>query len=407
MNNSNESSSAASSSNIARVLVLGAAAFLAAKSLVLTTVPAGTIGVRFSSASGVFEQDLAPGYHLEVVGLHRVDRLPSSYFFLNYEDDNQFTIRTKDNNTVRVDVSIPYRIKQGEGWKITEAGNQIRNGEGRFRFERFADRAATDVLNSTLSKLSSEDFYDTDRRLAIASEALAVLNEKLSEYNLEADAILIRRANFRAEYEVQLRQIQLNEQNKLLDKAKGAVAAEQQRLDTYEQETQAQVAALGQDWARRIAELDRAYQVGTLKVVDNEPGAARAALEQLETAERETLIAETAKLLGQPAGDIDDAHLLGIKNIQAETREYFDRTTAEADGIKARLLAEASAEVAKVQADYERRVNGLLNSPAGRAFVAYEAAENVTFDKTLTFQSDDGIPSVLRLRDFAVQFMGR
>ena len=74
MNNSNESSSAASGSNIARVLVLGAAAFLAAKSLVLTTVPAGTIGVRFSSASGVFEQDLAPGYHLEVVGLHRVDR---------------------------------------------------------------------------------------------------------------------------------------------------------------------------------------------------------------------------------------------------------------------------------------------------------------------------------------------
>ena len=392
---------------IAKAIVATAVGLLGAKTLLLTTVEVGTVGVRFSSASGVVERDLSPGFRTEIAGLHKVQLLPSSFFFLNYDNEDQFTIRTKDNNTVRVDVSIPYRIKVGEAWKITEAGNQIRDGGGVFRFERFADRAATDVLNSTLSKLSSEDFYDSTRRLEVAAEALGVLNQKLSEYHLEADAILIRRANFRAEYEIQLRQIQLNEQNKLLDNAKSAVANEQQRLDTYEQQTQALVAASEQDWARKIADLDRAYQVGTLEINEFGPGSARRALDTLAEGERLTLAKQTGAIFGRSPDEISDAHLLGIKNIQAETKEYYDRTQAAADGIKARLLAEANSEVAQVQAAFESRLNGLLNSRAGRAYVAYEAAANVKFDEKLTFQSDDGIPSILRLRDFAEQFMGQ
>ncbi len=402
-----ETSKPRSKNLLAKSIVIAALGLFGAKTLLFTTVAVGTVGVRFSSASGVVERDLSPGFRTEVVGLHKVQLLPSSYFFLNYEDAAQFTIRTKDNNTVRVDVSIPYRIKVGEAWQITEAGNQILDGAGVFRFERFADRAATDVLNSTLSKLSSEDFYDTTRRLEVAEEALGVLNEKLSEYHLEADAILIRRANFRAEYEVQLRQIQLNEQNKLLDNAKSAVANEQQRLDTYEQQTQALVAASEQNWARKIANLDRAYQVGSLDINEFGPGAARRALDALTGDGRTALAQQTAEILGRTPEEISDAHLLGIKNIQAETKEYYDRTQAEAEGIKARLLAEASSEVAQVQAAFESRLNGLLNSKAGRAYVAYEAAANVKFDESLTFQSDDGIPSVLRLRDFAEQFMGK
>ena len=43
---------------------------------------------------------------------------------------------------------------------------------------------------------------------------------------------------------------------------------------------------------------------------------------------------------------------------------------------------------------------------AGRAYVAWKSADKVTFDKNLTFNSSDGIPSVLRLRQFAQEFMG-
>jgi hypothetical protein len=48
----------------------------------------------------------------------------------------------------------------------------------------------------------------------------------------------------------------------------------------------------------------------------------------------------------------------------------------------------------------------LLGSPAGKAYVAWQAADNVKFADTLTFSSSEGIPSVLRLRAFAAQFMG-
>jgi hypothetical protein len=97
---------------------------------------------------------------------------------------------------------------------------------------------------------------------------------------------------------------------------------------------------------------------------------------------------------------------MGIKNIQAETLEYKNRINAEADAVEGRLGAEGRAMVAKVQGEYEYKLNGLLGSPAGKAYVAWQAAANVKFADTLTFSSSEGIPSVLRLRAFAVAFMG-
>lgn len=318
-----------------------------------------------------------------------------------------FTVRTKDNNTVLVDVSIPYHIKDGEGWEVMKEGNHVRDGNGKYRFERFADRAANDTLNAVLSELSSQDFIVTDRRLAVSNEALEKLNKNLEAYHLEADAVLIRTYRFREDYEAQLASIQLNEQQKLLDDAKAAVAKKQQKLDNYESETNAQVSAKEQDWAKRLADLDRAYQVGLVDTKgDLTPGAARRILNAMPDEEKEELKKLAAKTFGKELPDIEDEHLLGIKNIEAETTEYYKRVQAESDGVKKRLEAEGKAKLAKVQADYEAEINRLLDSPAGRAYVAYEAAQHVTFDKSLSFQSGDGIPSVLRLRRFALEFMG-
>ena len=116
--------------------------------------------------------------------------------------------------------------------------------------------------------------------------------------------------------------------------------------------------------------------------------------------------AEAAKIFGLDVASVNDPYLIGIKNIQAETLEYKNRVTAEAEGVSARLEAEGEALVARVQGEYETKLNALLSSPAGRAYVAWTAAANVTFGQTLTFSSQEGIPSVLRLRRFAEQFMG-
>jgi hypothetical protein len=219
--------------------------------------------------------------------------------------------------------------------------------------------------------------------------------------------VLIRAVRFRPEYEKQLQTIQLNEQNKLLDAAKQTLATKQQSLDNYTNGTKAQSSATEQEWQRKSADMERAYQLGLLASDDPAPGAARAKLAAMPADQVEALRKQAVDVFGidDPA-HVDDAYLIGIKNIEAETLEYKNRVTAEADGIEAKLEAQGDALVAKVQGDYETKVNALLGQPAGRAYVAYQAAANVTFGKTLTFSSSDGTPAILRLRKFAEQFMG-
>jgi regulator of protease activity HflC (stomatin/prohibitin superfamily) len=386
------------------VIVVGLAILF--QSCTLTTVRPGYVGVRYNNVAGLLEEDLGPGWHWEIAGLQKVWRLPGRYLFLNYIDEQRISIRTKDNNTVSVDVSIPYRIKPGEAWRVMEAGNQVRDTNGAYRFERFAQDTATDVLRSTLANLKSEDFYDTDRRLEVAQATLELLNKKLGEYHLEASTVLVRASYFRDEYEQQLAKIQYNEQQKLLDHAKEQVAQQQQTFDNYKNETDALVAAKQQEWAQKLAELDRAFQVGFIDTAaDQTPGAARRALMAMPEPKKVALKKTAATVLTLPEESIKDEHLLGIKPIEAETTEYGRRVKAEADGVSARLTAEADAMVAKVQANYEQRVNALLGSPAGRAYVAYQAANNIQFADKLTFQAGDGIPSVLRLRAWAQSYM--
>jgi regulator of protease activity HflC (stomatin/prohibitin superfamily) len=395
-------------SKFANIFVFSFVALFALRAIALTQVEVGQVGVRYNNAMGLQKEDMDPGYHFELAGLQRIWRLPSKFLVLSYSEGTALSIRTKDNNTVTVDVSVPYRIRQGEAWQIMDAGNHLAEGDGRFRFQRFAEQTTTDVLRGHLAQLRSEDFYNTDRRLAVSANTLTALNEKLAPYHLEANTVLIRAAYFRDEYESQLAQIQFNEQQKLLDGAKRAVATKQQSLDNFTQQTNAMISAKEQDWGKRIATLDRAYQVGLVDTgEDRTPGAARRKLEALSADQKTALIKQAAELFGLQEERVTDGHLLGIKNIEAETAEYSQRVVAEADAVSARLSAEGDAKIAKIKGNYEGRVNELLNSPAGRAYVGYNAADKVTFAPDLTFQSSEGVPAILRLGEFARKFIGQ
>jgi hypothetical protein len=397
---------------ISKIIVITALALWIIPAACMTRVEPSEIGVRQSAMSGVHDDDQAPGWHWQVPGVHKMIVLPSTYFMLDYIEDNKgpqktLVIRTKDNNTVQLDVTVPIRIKPGEAHALVAEGNHVKDPDGRFRYQRLAEETATSVLREEMATLDSVGFYSTERRLVATAKVAEQLNKQLAPMHLEAQAVLVRQVTFRAEYEKQLQQIQLNEQNKLLDAAAQKLAGVQQSLDNYVQGTNAQVAARTQDWVKRQAELERAYQVGLLDVPDAAPGAARAKLAALPPAEQDGLKEQAAKLFGLDVASVTDAYLIGIKNIQAETLEYKNRITASADGIEGRLGAEGAAMVARVQGEYESKLNVLLGSPAGRAYVAWRAADNVKFGESLTFSSADGIPSVLRLRQFAEQFMGR
>lgn len=396
---------------LAKVAVIGALALWIVPALFTARVAPNEIGIRTSAVSGVLAEDLAPGWHVRLPGVHKLILLPSSYFMLDYTNDDKgpqrpLAIRTKDNNTVELDVSVPLRVKPGEAHLLVAAGNHVTDPDGRFRYQRLAEETATSVLREQMAALDSVGFYSTDRRLTASAKALDMLNRQLAAMHVEAQAVLVRAVRYRPDYEKQLQTIQLNEQNKLLDAASQKLATVQQSLDNYVQGTSAQVSARTQDWVKRQAELERAYQVGLLAVPDATPGAARAKLAQLAAPEVEALRQEAAKIFGLDPASVTDGYLVGIKNIQAETLEYKNRITAGADAIEGRLTAEGDAMVAKVQGEYETKLNALLGTPSGKAYVAWQAAENIEFAKALTFSSAEGIPSVLRLRQFAEQFMG-
>jgi SPFH domain / Band 7 family len=396
---------------LSRLIVLAALGLWIIPALFVARIEPSAIGVRTSAVSGVLDEDLGPGWHWRVPGVHKMIQLPSPYFMLDYTGDDKgpqktLVIRTKDNNTVELDVSVPIRIKPGSAHELVALGNHARDPDGRYRYQRLAEETATSVLREEMASLDSVGFYKTERRLAASDKARATLNKQLAPMHLEAEAVLVRQVMFRAEYEKQLQQIQLNEQNKLLDAASQKLAGVQQSLDNYVQGTSAQVSARTQDWIRRQAELERAYQIGLLGVSDGTTGAARAKLATLAAPEVDALKGEAAKIFGIDVASVTDAYLIGIKNIQAETLEYKNRVTAEADGIEGRLRAQGDAMVARVQGEYEVKLNALLGTPGGRAFVAWQSAELITFAERLTFSSSEGIPSVLRLRQFAQQFMG-
>jgi hypothetical protein len=391
---------------------IGVLALWIVPSVLFTTIEPGTVGVRQSALSGVSSEDLEPGWRVRIPGLHKVIVLPSRYIMLEYVSDEggqALQIRTKDNNIVGLDVSVPVRVRPGEAHQVVEAGNHTSDSDGRHRFQRLAQETTISVLRERLAELDSPGFYTTARRDEVAQKTLEVLNQELAGLHLEAEAVLIRAVTFRTEYENQLQQIQLNEQNKLLDQARERVAEQQQQLDNYVQGTRALSAAREQEWIKRQADLERAYQVGFLPIPEGENavGAARRVLQALSEQQRVDLKTRAAEVLGiDSAENITDAYLLGIKNIEAETAEYSKRIQAESEGIAARLEAEGDARLAAVRGEFEQRLNALLSSPAGRAYVAWKSAENVTFDEELVFSSRDGVPALLRLRDFAQQFMG-
>jgi hypothetical protein len=395
----------------AKIVVIAAIVLWIVPAVLTATVAPNEIGVRTSAASGVLAEDLSPGWHLRLPGVHKMILLPSNYFMLDYTNDDKgpqkpLIIRTKDNNTVELDVSVPVRIKPGEANQLVASGNHVTDPDGQYRYQRLAEETTTSVLREEMATLDSVGFYSTDRRLAASAKTLELLNRQLALMHVEAQAVLVRAVTFRPDYEKQLQMIQLNEQNKLLDAASQKLANVQQSLDNYVQGTSAQVSARTQDWVKRQAELERAYQVGLLAVAEATPGAARAKLAAMAPADVEAMRADAAKVFGLDPASVSDGYMVGIKNIQAETLEYKNRVTAEADGIEGRLGAEGDAMVAKVQGEYETKLNGLLGTPAGKAYVAWQAADNIEFAKSLSFSSGEGIPAVLRLRQFAEQFMG-
>ena len=69
---------------IAKVAVIGALILWIVPAVFTARVQPNEIGIRQSAMSGVLAEDLGPGWHWRIPGIHKLIVLPSSYFMLDF-----------------------------------------------------------------------------------------------------------------------------------------------------------------------------------------------------------------------------------------------------------------------------------------------------------------------------------
>ena len=348
---------------ILALLILG----LLSVSLFFERIEPGEIGVRQNlwGSGGVLEEDFTAGYHLGITGVHKwhiLDRrthfidlasessqLESSRRYRNSQQEGPLEFRTTDNNVVTLDVTVVYRIKDGKGHAIVNDGAQIQ-----YR-ERVASQVRS-VLREELSKLTPEDFQETDKRLAAAEQALPVLAESIDVYHVVPERILIRAVRFLPSYESKLQQKQLAQQQEKLAIAQRHVEDAEKETGSIEKETEAR--------------------------------------EKEETAEWDKTLQEMRSL-----------NEVAIREVNAAAVRYDAQVRPAADAEYEEAVAEGKLAIAQAEALRDELRNAALDTAGGRILQARTAAENLQFDSVTLNSNDPSVPSVIdidALRDLLI-----
>ncbi|MHC5211599.1 MAG: SPFH domain-containing protein [Planctomycetota bacterium] len=318
---------------------------------------------------GVVEKDFDAGFHLGISGFHKWDFLPRGTHFLHFVAgkgretattmwQETLQIRTVDQNVTDIDITVTYRIKEGEGYQIVEDGY-------REAYKRRAMETVTDVLRAQLARLTSENLQDTDTRLKKAREIVPILNAELAPFHLEVEntsekeppAVLIRRVAFQSEYEQKLQEKQYLQQKANLDRALSLVAAEEQVTNSIERQIGAAEAKLTSEWDKKFQEEESRYEV---------------------------LVAE----------------------IRAAARVYESQTKASAEADAVKLEAEGQLALDQARALRDRLRNQALTSRGGQIYLGLLAAENLTVPSVTLNSNDPRVPLVLDLDELTNVLVG-
>ena len=284
------------------------------------------IGVRRSLTGGITERDFNFGYQLRLPFIHSYYRLPRTLQYLDYVsngvagDQGALEIRTSGNNVIFVDISVPWRIKDGEAWRIVREGFID-------TYPTKVQSTTTGVLRRVLAQMTNLNIYDSDKRMEVAQSITPVLNEELAQYHVVAEQVVIRAIRFRKEYEAKLQNKQQFIVQGKLDEALRKESVAKQDTETVEKTIDKEMSLKREEWNKKIEEL-------------------RTLLE------------------------------LQIATVEAEAVQYDRKKRSEADAFYAEAKAEGDLAEAKAEALGERLKAKALASRAGRTYSAITAAEN-------------------------------
>jgi len=265
----------------------------------------------------------------------------SSRRYGNSQERPPLEIRTMDNNTVSLDITVTYKIIPEEGHLIVAEGLKD-------SYQERVVSKVTGVLREELAKLRPEEFVDTDTRMQRVKETMPILAESLRPFHVEPQNLLIRAARFLESYEDKLQQKQLASQKTKLEEAKRKVADALKATGTIEKETEAFEKQKTAEWDKRL----------------------------------------------QEAQSLNEVVVAGIL---AEAHVYDNSVRPQADALYETLLAEGKLAVAEAEALRDELRNKALDTLGGRILQARNAAENLNFESVTLNSNDPSIPSIIEI----------
>ncbi|MFT7485452.1 MAG: regulator of protease activity HflC (stomatin/prohibitin superfamily) [Candidatus Paceibacteria bacterium] len=319
----------------------------------------GEIGVKQNlwGGGGVIEQDNMAGYHWGVAGIHRWHLLDRRTHFLtfsesegqsgysrasrNAQEEQPLDIRTRDNDNVSVDVTVTYRIIEGQAHALVSEGMK----------ESYRDRVASKVagvLREELARLVPRDFVNTELRLEMSASILPILEKSLAPYHVKPESLLVRAVRFIEKYEDKLQETQLTSQLTELAKSKRNVEDALKATGKIEKETIAMEKMSVAEWDKKLQDAESTNEV---------------------------LIAE----------------------ILAEANIYDNKVHPGADAQYEILVADGKLAVDRAEALRDELRNAALDSLGGRILQAREAATNLNFDSVVLNSNDPSVPSVIEI----------
>jgi regulator of protease activity HflC (stomatin/prohibitin superfamily) len=301
-------------------------------------IPIGKVGVltkeyRVFGEQGVIKKDFKPGWHWNIKPIHNWDLFDSTVQTLEMTKEPQHgsqpgrdnvEVQSADGYAVSVDVTVKYRIVDGEAYKLRKL---IGKGD---KYKSIVRTNAQKACLSLFGEMKTEDFYNPYQRRTKEEGIKKLLSAALKDNSMEIIDVLVRDVQFDPEYEKKIQRKKLADQEVQLNISMAKAEEKKGKTQVIEAETKRKLNIIRQNQESELVRM--------------EAGANR----------------EIAK-------------------IKADYEKYSTQKKADADLIAARQEAEGQLLVKTAEAQGEKLRNQAMQGVGGSTIVALEAAKNLNF----------------------------
>jgi regulator of protease activity HflC (stomatin/prohibitin superfamily) len=154
------------------------------------------------------------------------------------ETEDAIRFKTNDGNDVWVDLTVSWEIEADKAWYVDQFVGQDA-AEVETKLVRPVARA---IVRDVLNQLTSEEYYESDRRFATAEQAKNRLNRALQQEGIHIEQVLLGEHKFNDTYEALIRDKKVAEQ-------------EASRLNS---ETEAELEGKRREMSQLVGEIEKA-----------------------------------------------------------------------------------------------------------------------------------------------------